>query len=142
MKKSRADSVPHTQEIRGAAVNPHTKLEHEIMLAISQKPYVRVWAVETGAAKTENGDWISYGLPGAADLTGIVWCKKLNVGIRIEIEVKTGAGKLSERQKKFKAMIERLGGFYLEARDILSAVTFVERIHNGTAEYFNFMVKK
>lgn len=59
-----------------------------------------------------------FGLPGQADLSGI-----LPDGKRLEIEVKSVSGIQHESQKMFQAMIERFGGVYILVR-------FVEDVGN------------
>jgi len=58
-----------------------------------------------------NGQPVSFGFPGAADITGI-----LPDGRRLEIECKSATGKQSEKQKWFQAKIEANGGLYLLVR--------------------------
>lgn len=61
----------------------------------------------------ERAPALRYGLPGQADLTGI-----LNDGRRLEIEVKSETGKQSDRQVKFEKMINRFNGVYIVARNV------------------------
>lgn len=56
---------------------------------------------------------MSYGVKGQADITGIN-----KAGQRIEIECKTGKGKLSKEQENFQHMIIKSNGIYLECRSI------------------------
>lgn len=73
------------------------------------------WRQNTGAvsipAKRGNR-FVRFGVPGAADITGI------KEGVRIEIEVKTSKGRLSENQKEYQRMIQENGGVYILARSI------------------------
>lgn len=54
--------------------------------------------------------FVAFGLPGSADLTGI-----LPDGKRLEIEVKRPLGLLTLAQKNFGDMIEKFGGVYIVA---------------------------
>ena len=63
---------------------------------------------------------IRYGVLGQADITGL-----LPTGRRVELEVKTGSGVLSDGQIKFSRMITEYGGLYFEIRDIPSALNFL-----------------
>jgi hypothetical protein len=49
-------------------------------------------------------------------------------GRRLEIEVKTGTGRLSDSQKNFRDMIMDLGGLHIELRDLkdLDAINQME----------------
>ena len=55
---------------------------------------------------------MQYGLKGSADLTGIT-----NLGIRLEIEIKTGKSVQSEAQKNFMEMIRAQNGIYIVCRE-------------------------
>lgn len=78
---------------------------------------VRVWRnnrfVGLAIGKDGRERLVSAGVNGQADISGIVgpW------GIRLEVEVKVGKDKQNEDQKNFQAMIERLGGIYVVARN-------------------------
>jgi len=56
---------------------------------------------------------IRFGVPGQADLTGI-----LPDGRRLEIEVKSPTGRQTAEQRSFQQMIERFNGVYILARSI------------------------
>ncbi|MCP4541683.1 MAG: hypothetical protein GY832_31510 [Chloroflexi bacterium] len=60
-----------------------------------------------------NGQPVSFGFPGAADITGI-----LPDGRRLEIECKSTIGKQSAKQKKFEAKIKANGGVYILAHSV------------------------
>ena len=68
-----------------------------------------------------------FGLPGQADLTGI-----LPGGLRLEIEVKGPGCPQTHEQRAFQRMIERFGGVYVLARsvqDVWSAIGSYLRNH-------------
>ena len=95
-------------------------LVRQIMAYLSYVPNLRVWRSNTGAAW--HGDRIvRYGMPGSADISGIV-----RGGRRLEIEVKSQKGKLSKRQDEFGQMIKKMGGVYLVARSLDDVIRFVE----------------
>lgn len=101
----------------------HQDLVHEILATVGSMPEVRLWKAVNGVFRDLNSDRvIKVGLPGAADLTGIIMC----VG-RLEIEVKTGSGSLSKEQRSFKKMIEEFGGYYIEAHSLEDAVHGVKK---------------
>jgi hypothetical protein len=88
-------------------------LVHAILRAWGAHPSLRIWRQNTGGAKIK-GQWVMFGTPGAADISGLL----LPHGRRLEIECKTERGRQSEDQKSFQAMIERFGGLYVLARSV------------------------
>lgn len=106
-----------------------------ILTTFATRPDVRLWRNNVGtgvpsgivaaAVKAlRSGDFssairilssrqVSFGIPGQADLTGI-----LPGGIRLEIEVKSAVGKQRIDQQNYQRMIERFGGVYVLARSI------------------------
>ena len=52
-------------------------------------------------------------------------------GHHLSIEVKIGADKLSEYQKRTKQKVSAAGGLYVVARDLKSVVDFIGRLRNG-----------
>lgn len=73
---------------------------------------VFAWRQNTGTAWIGNQP-VSFGYPGAADITGI-----LPDGRRLEIECKSATGKQSDKQKKFQQRVEESGGVYLLVRSV------------------------
>lgn len=65
---------------------------------------------------------IDAGVDGQADITGIANIEHIvtggPLGLRLEIEVKSGKDTLSEAQMNFRGMIRSLGGIYIVARDV------------------------
>lgn len=91
----------------------HQKFVQALLLAFGSKPYMRVWERFVGAGRAMNSDRIiAFGLPGESDIQGIL----MPNGRMICIEAKTGKAKLTDRQEKFRAMILKFGGIYIEAR--------------------------
>lgn len=74
---------------------------------------VMAWKNNTGATSTAGGGFVRYGLPGSPDIIGV-----LPGGKFIGIEVKTGAGRLSELQAAFRIAVENAGGVYLVVRSL------------------------
>lgn len=96
---------------------PHEELVRRILAEIGARKDLRVWKANTGAVKTD-GRFIRFGLPGMADITGI-----LAGGRRLEIEVKTGSARQTTQQKNFQEMIEHFGGIYILARSVDDVTT-------------------
>lgn len=90
-------------------------------------PGCRAWKSHTGVARAMHDDEqiVAYGLKGSADITGIVLCKS-GRGVRLEVECKTGSGKLRTEQKNFRDMILAMGGLHIEARDVDSVIQQVK----------------
>lgn len=57
---------------------------------------------------------ISFGVVGQADISGLI----NGNGQRLEIEVKTGTGKLADAQKNYRNMIIKMGGKHIELRQV------------------------
>ena len=87
-------------------------IQNEILRAFGTRPDMRLWRSNTGAA-TYQGQRVSFGVRGQADLTGI-----LPDGRRLEIEVKSAVGTQRSEQRDFEAMIERFNGLYILARSV------------------------
>lgn len=87
----------------------HEKLKDDLLFDFGSQSDVRVWVRDVGYDERIH---LSYGIAGECDIDGI-WGP---FGVRIGIEVKTGSGKLSVKQERWKAMILKFGGIYIEAR--------------------------
>lgn len=104
----------------------HQRLVDDLLFAVGSLPYARVWKQITGTFKTLHGNRIvKIGLPGQADIGGIVRTAS-GSGVRLEIECKTGGGKLNADQMKYRDMILTFGGVYIQARDIESVLQTVK----------------
>jgi hypothetical protein len=90
-----------------------TALVNAILLEFGARHDLRLWRQNTGAARTQTGALVRFGIPGQADISGI-----LSDGRRIEIECKSTHGRLTKEQKAWRAMIERFGGLYVLARSV------------------------
>lgn len=106
-------------------------IQAEILLALGARSHLgRFWRQNVGKARPLNSPHqvITYGVPGAADISGI-----LADGRRAELEVKRPGEYQSPEQKRFQAMIESLGGFYAVVRSVDEAVAAVEAALAGKA---------
>lgn len=84
---------------------------------VTGDPHARAifWRQNTGAART--GDrLIRFGIPGQADITGIV------AGKRVDIEVKTATGRQSLEQRTYQELATFAGGVYIVARSLEEAL--------------------
>lgn len=90
------------------------EIQQRILLAIGNRPGLRVWRNQTGALKNDRGQLIRFGCPGSADILGIM----APDGRFLAIEVKTDSGRQSDQQRHFQTMIENHGGLYILARSV------------------------
>ena len=73
-----------------------------------------VWAYRQNTGTLwAGGQPISFGCPGAGDITGI-----LPDGRRLEVECKSPTGRQSAKQKEFEARIKENNGVYILARSV------------------------
>ena len=102
----------------------------DILNTFGKRPDLRLWRQNTGAARDKTGRLIRFGVPGAADISGI-WRREIEehqgdgwdpawtpYGIRIEIECKSPTGTQTEAQRNWQRMIESMGGVYILARSL------------------------
>ena len=72
------------------------------------------WRNNTGAAKTEDGRYVRFGLPGASDIIGI-----MPDGRFLAVECKRSVGgRLSPQQKVFLERIKEAGGVAVVAASL------------------------
>ncbi len=95
-----------------------------IHAAIGSRPDCRLWRCNVGRAVTERGQWMNFGLPGMADLAGILCVN--GAGVALFIEVKSEHGRLSPQQQRFRQMVETFGACYIEARSVEDAVRGID----------------
>lgn len=93
-------------------------VQNAILREFGTRRDMRLWRANVGVARiggprSAGGRIVRFGIPGQADLTGI-----LPGGVRLEIEVKGPTGRQSEDQRNFQRMIERFGGVYVLARSV------------------------
>lgn len=96
------------------------QIQRQIQLRFGALPWLRLWRVNVGAARTPDGAMIRFGIPGMADLTGIVAC-----GRRLEVEVKAAKGRLTPQQVAWGRCISALGGLHLVARSVEDVEAFL-----------------
>lgn len=68
------------------------------------------------ARDPRTGRVIRFGMPGQADVWGII------DGLHAEVEMKTDVGKQSKAQKNWQRAVERSGGIYIVARSPEDAI--------------------
>lgn len=89
-------------------------LVQAILREFGSRPDLRLWRQNTGAARTPTGQVVRFGVPGQADIMGIL----APSGRIISIEAKSATGRLSDAQQNWRAMIERFGGLAIVARNV------------------------
>lgn len=90
----------------------HQELVRAILLWLHSNFDGRWWENPTGAVKSQSGRFIRFGLLGSTDIVGFT-CQ----GRAVYIEVKTGSGRLSKDQIKFRDMVKKNNCIYIEARE-------------------------
>lgn len=102
------------------------QLQNSILRAFATLPGLRLWRANTGVARYGNRT-VRFGVPGQADLTGILpvtlVCPACGIeagrlGVRLEIEVKSETGKQSDEQRAYENIVTRFGGIYILARSV------------------------
>jgi hypothetical protein len=87
-------------------------LQNAILREFGTRTDMRLWRANVGVGRF-GGRVVRFGVPGQADLTGI-----LPSGVRLEIEVKGPHGRQTADQRSYQLMIERSGGVYVLARSV------------------------
>lgn len=113
----------------------HQKLVDDVLYAVGSLPYARCWPQINGLFRDLHCDrFIKVGINGMGDIAGIlIKTRQLygnincEFGIHMEIECKTGGGKLSPDQIKRKTMVEKFGGIYIQARNVDNVLTEIEK---------------
>ncbi len=85
----------------------------EILKAWGAHEQVRIARVNTGGAKIK-GRFVSFGVPGTADIVGIL----APSGRMVQIEVKSADGVQRPAQKVMQRVITAMGGVYVLARSL------------------------
>lgn len=97
------------------------------MIRQALAPYCFVFRANVGRFRTQDGRWISTGLPkGFPDLFGF----RKKDGRMFLIEVKTEGGRLSKEQKEYKALFEKERVLYGVAKSPEDALAIVQEKHN------------
>ncbi len=95
---------------------------HDVLLALGSRSDCKVWRNNYGEAKMPSGAWVRFGVPGQADVSGI-----LRGGRRLEVETKRPRNHVHRKsQQRFQAMIEAMGGLYVLAVSADDAVRAVD----------------
>lgn len=90
----------------------HMRLKSLVLVKVSQLGGM-AWNNPTGVFFTKTGAPVKVGQPGAADIVG-----ETSEGRAMAIEVKTGAGRLTDDQIKWRDAFVKRGGLYIECRSL------------------------
>lgn len=107
----------------------HTALVKRLQVAICERYMPRCFEFNLQVmVGDEHRRWTRSAPNGASDIVACI------DGRWVSLEAKTGAGKLTERQRTFRDAIIRAGGVYIVARDVDAAMRELERaLHPRTA---------
>ncbi len=97
-----------------------------ILLALGRDPRCLIWRMNTGALPDQHGRMVRFGVPGCADILGILRPS----GRFLAIEAKAPGGKQSAQQKLFQTAVMNAGGVYLLVYSVEDALA---GISNATA---------
>ena len=107
-----------------------TDILRRILRDLGARPDLRLWRQSSGVGRALHNDAVvRFGIPGCADLSGIITHQRcvfgcqVDLGVRLEIEVKTPTRRQSKQQVAFQAMIEKFGGVYILCRSTEDALT-------------------
>lgn len=104
------------------------KIQHDILAHFGARKDMMLWRNNVGVGRTLQDDRVKrFGLPGSPDLLGVLYVRDPielmhlthgHFGLALGIEVKTGRGRQSEKQKNFEDAFTKRGGIYVLARSI------------------------
>lgn len=129
------------------SVSSEQSIVNNTAIQLAKIPGVRIWRANTGSGvgwgivraargHLDSGNPglaakllshcrpVQYGVPGQADLSGI-----LGDGRRLEVELKTSTGKQREQQERYEQMIKSHGGVYILARSAEEAEGKVKEVY-------------
>lgn len=104
----------------------HTNLVNEILVSLSTAGAL-VINNKTGALYDRQGRLVSFGQPGSPDIIAIVPPNGRFLGV----EVKTGQGRPSPVQKRWRAAVLERGGVYVVARCVEDAMLALQHIRSA-----------
>lgn len=97
------------------------EIQADILLALQARwPRAVFFRRNVGGARIDN-QLVRFGLPGQADVAGIV------NGRAVEVEVKAPGRYQTKEQRAWQAAVERAGGLYVLARSAQDAIEGLER---------------
>jgi hypothetical protein len=99
------------------------QLQNAILREFGTRPDMRLWRASAGAARIGRR-FIRFGVPGQADLTGIITVG--GIGVSLWIEVKSPTGRQGQEQMWFQQIVSKLGGLYVLARSVTDVENGIE----------------
>lgn len=100
-----------------------TRIQNQILRWFAARPDLgRVCRMNSGALRARDGRLVHFGVPGLADIVGILRPH----GRLLCIEVKTPTGKQSPAQARFQNMIDTNGGIYIIVRNVSELAAMLE----------------
>jgi hypothetical protein len=102
---------------------PESVIQSAILLALGSRPDVRLWRANVMTGRSlATGRVYTAGIAGQADLTGFIRPE----GWRLEVEVKSAAGRQRPDQITYQRVIDDGGGCYVLARSVDEAIDQVD----------------
>ena len=105
----------------------HNDLKEEVMKALQAKfQDIRLFNSPVGFFRSMYGTRsIRVGKKGQCDINGVINIG--GIGVRIEIEIKTGSGRLGTDQRNWKKTMSDMGCIYILAKNVDDAVLEMEK---------------
>ena len=94
----------------------HSKLVSEILLDLQSNFEGRFFERNIGKVKMANGRWLSFGIPGQADIYGFVLIRVADdvmLPVAFECEVKVGSDKLRPKQVAWRDICRAYNVIYI-----------------------------
>lgn len=117
---------------------PANKLTADLLIEIPRKfPNIRVWRNNRVDAMVPGRGGkmrrVQAGVDGQADISGICCIRHPRLaprkfGLRIELEIKVGRDRLSDKQEAFREMINEHGGIFLVASDVAATLQRIDNV--------------
>jgi len=114
-----------------------THVQHPAMLAVGARPDVLVWRQQSGLFYSREGNPVRVGLPGMSDAGMIVSVTITpemvgkTVGVAVQPEFKTSAGRQRDAQANWQRAVEQRGGIYAIVRTADDMRDLVGRVQRG-----------
>lgn len=108
----------------------HNRIKERVALAVGGRADAMIWNVLAGQFRTIDGHrFVTGASPGFPDQMGIRTVRLFGrpFAQAVAFETKTGKGRLTEAQGKFRRRFEALGGLYVVVRDVADATREIER---------------
>ncbi len=103
-------------QLRGRVPTKESPVVKAVLVYLYHRPDVIAWRNNTGAYKTEEGQYIRYGYKGSADILGVIAPHGRFLAVECKgVDEKGRLQKQTDDQKHFQQEVEAKGGLYILA---------------------------